>query len=95
MFTDAKVIKLYLFLQLTVDNKATSLITFFLKKKVNKRLNYPLLPSIIENTIRHNIAQTTSTSKVYTLCSLAILIKGCQMKDEGRRKHQWWSLRIT
>ena len=60
-FTDAKVIKLYLLLQLTVNSRTTP----FIKKGKEKRLSYPLPPSVIEDTIRHNIVQITSTSKTY------------------------------
>ena len=83
-FTDAKVIILHFLFQLAVNSRTTPFIR-----------SYPLPTSIIEDTIRHNIAQMTSTSKAYIPFPLAIIIKCCQMKDKDRHKHQWWSLRIT
>ena len=37
--------------------------------------SYPLPHAFVENTIRHNIAQMTSTSKAYIPCLLVIIIK--------------------
>ena len=48
------------------------------KKKTNKQIkkkSYPLPHAFMEDTIRHNIAQMTSTSKAYIPCLLAIIIK--------------------
>ena len=41
----------------------------------NKRMSHPQSHAIIEESIRHNIAQMTSTSKVYIPYILAIIIK--------------------
>ena len=40
-----------------------------------KRTSYPPSHTIIEDTIRHNIAQITSTSKAYIPCLPATIIK--------------------
>ena len=69
LFTGAKKIKLRFLLQLTVNSRTTPFIFF------KKRLKYPLPLSSIEDTIRHNIAQITSTSKAYIPCPLIIIIK--------------------
>ena len=61
-------IKLHFHLQPAVNGR----ITPFTKKKW---LSYPLPTSIIEDTIRHNILQITSTSKAYIPCPLAITTK--------------------
>ena len=91
-------IKLHLVLQLAVNSRTTPFITNKKKTKKNKqtekRLIYPLPLSIVEDIIRHNIPQMTSTSKAYISCPLAITIKWCQMKDKDRCQHQWWSLYI-
>ena len=59
--------------------------------KEKKRLSHPPFHTIIEDTIRHNIAQMTSTSKAYIPCLLATMIKWChiawdrhQHRDGGR-----------
>ena len=59
-----------------------------------KQLSYPMPPSIIEDTTRHDIAQITSTSKAYIPCPFTFIIK-CQMKEEVKLQHQWLPLRIT
>ena len=41
----------------------------------HKQKSYPASHAIIEVTIRHNIAQMTSTSKAFIPCLLAIIIK--------------------
>ena len=91
-------IKLNLLFQPAVNSRTTP----FIKNKKNKttttttkRLSYPLPLSIIVDIIRHNIAQMSSISKAYIPCTLAIIIKWCQMTDKDRRQHQWWSLRTT
>ena len=76
MFADAKVIKLHLAFQPTVNSTTAPL--------NKKSLSYPLPPSIIENTIRHNITQMISARNSYILCPLAIIIKSYEMKGKVR-----------
>ena len=53
-----------------------------------KTLSDPPFHAIIEDTIKHNIAQMTSTSKVYILCFFATIIKWCQIIAWDRRQHR-------
>ena len=62
------------------NNKRTDSISFMLRKTVpitlkKKETSYPPSHTITEDTIRHNIAQMTSTSKAYIHCLLATIIK--------------------
>ena len=45
------------------------------KKKKKEKKSHPPLHTIIKDTIRHNIAQMTSTSKADILCLLATIFK--------------------
>ena len=45
------------------------------KQQQQKQLNHPPSHTIMEDTIRHNIAQATSTSKTYIPCLLVTIIK--------------------
>ena len=47
--------------------------------KNKKKLSHPRFHTITEDTIRHNIAQMTSTSKTDIPCPLATIIKSCHM----------------
>ena len=49
------------------------------QKNKTKKLSYPPSHTIIEDTIRHDIAQMTSTSKAYISCLLATIIKWCHI----------------
>ena len=51
--------------------KAGNQKTLKIQSKKN-RTNYSLPHAFMEDTIRHNISQMTSTSKVYIPCPLAI-----------------------
>ena len=63
------------------NDETTKSISFILRKAVvitlKKNTSYPPSHTIIEDSIRHNIAQMTSTSKVYIPCLLATIIKWC------------------
>ena len=45
------------------------------EKQQQQQLSHPPSCTIIEDTIRHNIAQTTSASKAYIPCLYATIIK--------------------
>ena len=45
------------------------------QQQQQQQLNHPPSHTIMEDTIRHNIAQMTSTSKAYIPCLLATIIK--------------------
>ena len=45
------------------------------KQAKRNRTSYPLPHAFMEDTIRHDIAQMTSTSKAYIPCVLVIIIK--------------------
>ena len=65
-------------------NDKTDSISFILRKTETSSLtkkSYPLSHDFMEDTMRHNIAQTTSASKVYVSCLLVIIIKWCHMKS--------------
>ena len=47
-------------------------------KNKQNRTSYPLRHALMEDTTRHNIAQMTSSSKVYIPCLHFIIIK-CHM----------------
>ena len=59
------------------------------KKKEKARASYLLPHAFMEDTIRHNIAQMTSTSKAYIPCLLAIIIKWCHMITWNRLQHRY------
>ena len=63
------------------------------KQTKQNRTSYPLTYAFMEDTIKHNIAQMTSTSKAYIPCLLVIIIKWCHMRQAS--KLSWWLLRIT
>ena len=46
---------------------------------IPKTTSHPLSHTIIEDTIRHEIAQMTSTNKAYISCLLVTIIKGCHI----------------
>ena len=73
------------------NDKTTESISFMVRKTVfitlKKKTSYPPSHTIIEDTIRHNIAQITSTSKAYIPCFLAIIIKWCHIIAWDRRQH--------
>ena len=63
------------------------------KQTKQNRTSYPLTYAFMEDTIKHNIAQMTSTGKAYIPCLLVIIIKWCHMRQAS--KLLWWLLRIT
>ena len=56
-------------------------VVIILPKKVikNKKNKLSLSRAIIEDTIRLNIAQITSTSEAYPICLLTNIIKWCHI----------------
>ena len=57
--------------------------------------SYPLPHAFMEDTIRLNIAQMTSTSKAYVPCLLLIIIMMPHDHVKQASIPLWWSLRIT
>ena len=66
------------------------------KNKQTKQTStsYPLAHAFVEDTIRHNIARMTSTSKAYITCFLVIII---MLSHDHMRQTSTplWSLKIT
>ena len=59
------------------------------KQTKRNRASYLLPHAFMEDTIRHNIAQMTSTSKAYIPCLLVIIIKWCHMITWNRLQHRY------
>ena len=52
-----------------------------------KKSSHPPSHVILADSIRHNIAQTTSTSKPFTPCLVATISKWCHRTARDKRQH--------